>query len=88
MKNKLPYCGYFSRLSAKLVTFEDKIASFFCSGIVYKVQCGDCNATYYGKTKRQCVLLKRILFFYSAIMHQILKISQLSLSTTTTLMLP
>ena len=24
----------------------------FRSGIVYKFQCGSCNATYYGKTKR------------------------------------
>ena len=33
-------------------TFKDKIPSFLCSGIVYKFQCGSCNATYYGKTKR------------------------------------
>ena len=26
--------------------------SFLRSGIVYKFQCGSCNATYYGKTKR------------------------------------
>ena len=33
-------------------TFKDKIPSFLRSGIVYKFQCGSCNATYYGKTKR------------------------------------
>ena len=33
-------------------TFKDKIPSLLRSGIVYKFQCGSCNATYYGKTKR------------------------------------
>ena len=32
-------------------TFKDKISIFLCSDIVYKVKCGDCNATYYCKTK-------------------------------------
>ena len=32
-------------------TFKDKIPIFLCSDIVYKVKCGDCNATYYCKTK-------------------------------------
>ena len=32
-------------------TFKDKIPSLLRSGIVYKFQCGSCNATYYGKTK-------------------------------------
>ena len=43
----------FSRLSTKLVTFsrKDKIPSLLRSGIVYKVQYGGCNATYYDKTK-------------------------------------
>ena len=30
-------------------TFKDKIPIFLCSDIVYKVKCGDCNATYYAK---------------------------------------
>ena len=34
------------------ITFKNKIPSFLRSGIVYKFQCGSCNATYYGKTKR------------------------------------
>ena len=45
----------FSRLSARLITFftfKDKIPLFLRSGIVYKFQCGNGNATYYGKTKR------------------------------------
>ena len=33
-------------------TFKDKIPSVLRSGIVYKLQCGSCNATYYGKAKR------------------------------------
>ena len=31
---------------------KDKIPSFLRSDIVYKFQCGSCNATYYGKSKR------------------------------------
>ena len=34
------------------ITFKNKIPSFLRSGIVYKFQCGSCNATYCGKTKR------------------------------------
>ena len=30
---------------------KDKIPSFLRSDIVYKFQCGSCNATYYGKSK-------------------------------------
>ena len=40
-----------SSLSAKLATFLH-LKTKFHSGIVYKFQCGSCNATYYGKTKR------------------------------------
>ena len=44
--------NWLSRLSAKLVSFfKGKIPSFLRYGIVYKFQCGSCNATYYGKTK-------------------------------------
>ena len=35
-----------------LFIFKDKIPSFLHSGIVYKFQCGGCNATYYYKTTR------------------------------------
>ena len=57
MKNKLPYCNVRFVFQTKckisnVFTFKDKIPSFLCSGIVYKFQCGSCNATYYGKTKR------------------------------------
>ena len=57
MKNKLPYCNIRFVFQAKckignFFTFKDKILSFSHSGIVYKCQCGSCNATYYGKTKR------------------------------------
>ena len=57
MKNKLPYCNVRFVFQTKckisnLLTFKDKIPSFLHSGIVYKFQCGSCNATYYGKSKR------------------------------------
>ena len=57
MKNKFPYCNIQFVFQVKcqiryFFTFKDKIPSFLRSGIVYKFQCGDCNATYYGKTKR------------------------------------
>ena len=53
MKTKLPYCYIQFVFQTKwLFTFKDKIPSFLCSAIVYKFQCGDCNAIYYGKTKR------------------------------------
>ena len=38
---------------SNIFTFKDKIPTFLRSGIVYKFQCGSCNGTYYGKTKRQ-----------------------------------
>ena len=34
-------------------TFNDKLAKMLLSGIIYQYKCGDCNATYYGKIKRQ-----------------------------------
>ena len=37
---------------SNFVAFIDRIPSFLCSSIVYKFQYGGCNATYYGKTKR------------------------------------
>ena len=57
MKNKLPYCNIRLVFQTKckisnFFTFKDKISSFLQSGIVYKFQCGSCNATYYDKTKR------------------------------------
>ena len=57
MKNKLLYCNIQFVLQTKckisiFFRFKDKVPSFLCSGIVYKFQCGSCNATYYGKTKR------------------------------------
>ena len=58
MKNKRPYCNVRFVFNTKwevsnFFTFTDKILSFLRSGIVYKFQCGSCNATYYGKTKRR-----------------------------------
>ena len=35
-----------------IFTFRDKTPSFLRSDIVYNFQCSSCNATYYGKTKR------------------------------------
>ena len=57
MKNKLPYCNIRFAFQTKckisnVFKFKDKIPLFLRSGIVYKFQCGSCNATYYGKTKR------------------------------------
>ena len=60
MKNKLPYCNIRFVFQTKYkisnsFTFKDKIPSFLHSSIAYKFQCGNCNATYYGKTKLECV---------------------------------
>ena len=33
-------------------TCKDKLPKMLLSGLVYQYKCGDCNATYYGKTKR------------------------------------
>ena len=57
MKNKLPHCNaqFVFQTKCKINNFftsKDKILSVLRSGIVYKFQCGSCNATYYGKTKR------------------------------------
>ena len=56
MKNKLPHCKLqiVFQTKCKLINsfaFKDRIPVFLLSGIVYKFKCGDCNATYYGKTK-------------------------------------
>ena len=56
MKNKLPYCNIRFAFQAKckisnFFTIKDKFPSLLLSSIVYKFQCGGCNATYYGKTK-------------------------------------
>ena len=57
MKNKLPCCNIQFDFQTKckisnVFAFKHRIPSFLRSGIVYKFQCGGCNATYYGKTKR------------------------------------
>ena len=57
IKNKFLYCNVRFVFQTKFkisnfYTFKDKIPSFLRSGILYKFQCGSCNATYYGKTKR------------------------------------
>ena len=57
MKNKLPNCNvqFVFQTKCKIsnfFTFKDKIPLVLRSGIVYKFQCGSCNTTYYGKTKR------------------------------------
>ena len=57
MKTKLPYCNtrFVFQTKCKIsnfFTFKDKTPSFLRSGIVYKFQCGSCNATYHCKTKR------------------------------------
>ena len=51
MKNKLLVFQTKCK-NSNFFTFKDKIPSFLYSGVVYKFQCGSCNATYYGKTKR------------------------------------
>ena len=58
MKNKLPHCNFriVFQSKSKLINFftvKDKIPIFLRFGIVYKFKCRGCNATYYGKTKRQ-----------------------------------
>ena len=57
MKNKLPCCNIQFDFQTKckisnFFAFKHRIPSFLRSSIVYKFQCGGCNATYYGKTKR------------------------------------
>ena len=57
MKINIPYCNiqFAFQTNCKIsifFIFKNWVPSFLCSGIVYKYQCSDCNATYYGKTKR------------------------------------
>ena len=57
VRSRIPYCNvrfvYQSKCKlSNLFTFKDRIPKFLRSGIVYKFQCGGCNATYYGKTQR------------------------------------
>ena len=40
-----------SRLS-NFFKFKDRLCKDLTSGIIYKFQCGSCNASYYGQTKR------------------------------------
>ena len=37
------------------MTHKDKIDKFSMSGVVYKFDCNDCNATYIGQTKRKLI---------------------------------
>ena len=58
MKSKLSHCNFWIVFRSKcrlnnFFTFKGKVPIFWRSGIVYKFKCGGCNATYYGKTKRQ-----------------------------------
>ena len=55
--NKLLHCKWWISFKTKyklfkFFAFKDKITLFWRSGIVYKFNCGGCNVTYYGKTKR------------------------------------
>ena len=34
-------------------TFKNMLPKMLLSGLIYKYKCGGCNATYYGKIKRQ-----------------------------------
>ena len=57
MRNKLPHCNLriVFQTKCKFINFftpKEKIPVFLRSGIVHKFKCGGCNATYYGKTKR------------------------------------
>ena len=36
----------------KFFKFKDRLPTALCSGIVYKYSCGDCGATYVGKSQR------------------------------------
>ena len=38
---------------------KDRIQSFLRSSVIFKFQCGDCNATCYGKIKRHCKVRMR-----------------------------
>ena len=57
MKNKLTYFNHRFVFQPKckignFFTFKDRIPSSLRSGVVYKFQCGGCNATYYDKSER------------------------------------
>ena len=39
--------------------FKDRLSTLLCSGVVYKFECPDCNARYYGKTSRHLVTRSR-----------------------------
>ena len=41
-----------SNTIASMFRFKDRLPNMLCSGIVYKYSCGDCGATYVGKSQR------------------------------------
>ena len=52
MFDKLTPCNLKIVLTSPVFTFKDKLPKMLLSGLVYKYECGGCNATYYGNTKR------------------------------------
>ena len=59
MKSELVYCymWFVFQTKCKINDFfrlKDQMTSFIRSGVFYKFQCGGCNVTCYGKTKRHC----------------------------------
>ena len=61
------------------ITFKNKIPSFLRSGIVYKFQCGSCNATHYGKNKRPFKIRMCKLLGISALTGKRIKVMMIPL---------
>ena len=61
------------------ITFKNKIPSFLRSGIVYKFQCGSCNATHYGKNKRPFKIRMCELLGISALTGKRIKVMMIPL---------
>ena len=36
--------------------YKDRISTLVCSNVIYKFSCSGCNASYYGKTKRNLLI--------------------------------